>query len=100
MVNQNLKGPGQCSGSCLFLAPLSGLFCALVQILISQMNTNIDSVDVWAPVTSDAFQLFKFFVAAAGCNAQKTRPRPQKLGQQISRQLPMTSHRSVTICQK
>lgn len=34
-------------------------FCLHVQILISQMNTNIYSADVCAAVTSDAFQLSK-----------------------------------------
>lgn len=33
--------------------------CLQVQILISQMNTNIYSADVWAGGTSDAFQLLK-----------------------------------------
>lgn len=45
-------------------------FCLVVQILISQMNTNIYSVNVCASVTSDAFQTIKVFVGAAGCNAQ------------------------------
>lgn len=56
MVNQNFKAQGQYP-HCVFLCvPLSG-FCLRVQILISQMNTNIYSADVGAPVTSDASQL-------------------------------------------
>lgn len=57
MVNQNFKARGQYLHSCLFFCVCAFVgFCVVVQILISQMNTNIYSVSVCAPVTSDAFQ--------------------------------------------
>lgn len=51
MVNHNFKaGDNTCIQACFFVffsfcVPLSG-FCLDVQILISQMNTNIYSADV------------------------------------------------------
>lgn len=51
----------------LFFPRLS--FSPQVQILISQMNTNIYSADVCGGVTSESFQTIKVFVGAAGCNA-------------------------------
>lgn len=81
MVNQNFKAPGQYSHSRLFFFPLSLSvslsdslppclsFSPQVQILISQMNTNIYSADVCGGVTSESFQTIKVFVGAAGCNA-------------------------------
>lgn len=48
-------------------------FCLVVQILISHMNTNIYSASVWAPVTSDAFQLLKSLL-----EQQVAAPRTQR----------------------
>lgn len=71
MVNQRCKSRGQYLYSWLFSVPLSGLFCvAVVQILISQMNTNIYSTTVCAPLTEDAFSALQVFVGAAGCSAE------------------------------
>lgn len=50
-------------------------FCLHVQILISQMNTNIYSADVCAAVTSDAFQLSKSLL-----EQQVAKPRRSKVG--------------------
>lgn len=48
-------GDNTCIHACFLCVPFVA-FCLVVQILISQMNTNIYSVNVWAQVTSDAFQ--------------------------------------------
>lgn len=70
MVNQNFKaGDNTCIHACFFVCAFVG-FCLLVQILISQMNTNIYSVNVWAPCHFGCFATIKFFVGAAGCNSK------------------------------
>lgn len=58
MVNQNFKARGQYSYCAFFWCVCSSVgFCLRVQILISQMNTNIYSAEVGAPATSDALPL-------------------------------------------
>lgn len=55
MVNQNFKAEDNACFHACFWVPFVA-YCLVVRILISQMNTNIYSASVWAPVTSDAFQ--------------------------------------------